>query len=57
MKCLKSSIEVFEVLFHFTTFPVGWVGGLVGGGWVRGWLDQGGKKANLSLSLSLVELS
>ena len=33
MKYLKSSIEVFEVLFHFTTFPVGWVGECLGG-WV-----------------------
>ena len=29
LKYLKSSIEVFEVLFHFTTFPVGWSGGWV----------------------------
>ena len=29
LKYLKSSIEVFEVLFHFTTFPVGWMGGCV----------------------------
>ena len=27
LKYLESSIEVFKVLFHFTTFPVGWVGG------------------------------
>ena len=26
---VKSSMEVSEVFFHFTTFPVGWVGGWV----------------------------
>ena len=37
LKYLKTSIEVFELLFHSTTFPVGWVDLWVDG-WFGGWL-------------------
>ena len=58
MKYLKSLIEVDEVWFHFTTFPVGWVVGWFGGG---GWLavlskNKAKSASKLKLKLSLGEL-
>ena len=48
MKYLKSSIEVFKVWFHFTTFPVGWVVG-----WVSGWVGGCVIRKYLSLKVEV----